>query len=61
MNLILLGIIVLLLFILLPMTIKVVPEYQRGVILRLGRLIGTKGPGLFFIIPFIDRMIKVDL
>lgn len=43
------------------MTIKVVTEYERGVIFRLGRLVGAKGPGIFFIIPFIDRMVKVDL
>lgn len=41
--------------------IKVVQEYERGVIFRLGRFVGAKGPGIFFIIPFIDRMIKVDL
>ena len=41
--------------------IRVVQEYERGVIFRLGRFVGAKGPGLFFIIPFIDRMIKVDL
>jgi len=41
--------------------IKVVQEYERGVIFRLGRLIGAKGPGLFFILPIIDRMVKVDL
>ena len=41
--------------------VKVVQEYERGVIFRLGRLIGAKGPGLFFIIPFIDRMVKIDL
>jgi regulator of protease activity HflC (stomatin/prohibitin superfamily) len=41
--------------------IKVVQEYERGVIFRLGRLVGSKGPGLFFIIPIIDRMVKVDL
>src|SRR3990170_6528437 len=41
--------------------VKVVQEYERGVIFRLGRLVGAKGPGLFFIIPFIDRMMKVDL
>jgi regulator of protease activity HflC (stomatin/prohibitin superfamily) len=41
--------------------IKIVQEYERGVIFRLGRLIGAKGPGLFFIIPVIDRMVKVDL
>jgi regulator of protease activity HflC (stomatin/prohibitin superfamily) len=58
---IIIGIIVVLLLILIPMTVKVVTEYERGVIFRLGRLIGAKGPGLFLIIPFIDRMIKVDL
>ena len=42
-------------------SIKIVQEYERGVIFRLGRLIGAKGPGLFFIIPFIDRMQKMDL
>jgi regulator of protease activity HflC (stomatin/prohibitin superfamily) len=41
--------------------IKIVNEWERGVILRLGRLIGAKGPGLFLIIPFVDKMIKVDL
>jgi regulator of protease activity HflC (stomatin/prohibitin superfamily) len=41
--------------------VKVLPEWERGAILRLGRLRGVKGPGLFFIIPFIDRMYKVDL
>jgi regulator of protease activity HflC (stomatin/prohibitin superfamily) len=42
-------------------TIKVVPEYQRGVIFRLGRLIDAKGPGLIILIPIVDRMTKVDL
>lgn len=46
---------------LLAAAIKVVQEYERGVIFRLGRLIGAKGPGLFFIIPIVDRMVKVDL
>jgi regulator of protease activity HflC (stomatin/prohibitin superfamily) len=41
--------------------IRVVSEYERGVIFRLGRLIGAKGPGFFFLIPWIDRMVKVDL
>ncbi len=41
--------------------VKVVQEYERGVIFRLGRLVGAKGPGLFLIIPFIDRMVKIDL
>ena len=45
----------------LSMSIKVVNEYERGVIFRLGRLMGAKGPGFFMIIPFIDRMVKIDL
>ncbi len=55
------GFIGILLLVLLFSAIKVVQEYERGVIFRLGRFVGAKGPGLFFIIPFIDRMIKVDL
>jgi len=55
------GVIVVVLLIIIPMTVKVVTEYERGVIFRLGRLVGAKGPGLFLIIPFIDRMVKVDL
>ena len=47
--------------ILLSMALKVIPEYERGVIFRLGRLVGAKGPGLIIIIPFIDRMVKIDL
>ena len=47
--------------ILLMMAVKIVAEYERGVIFRLGRLVGARGPGLFLIIPFIDRMVKVDL
>ena len=42
-------------------SIKVVPEYERGVIFRLGRVGGARGPGLFFIIPVIDQMMKVDM
>src|SRR5215216_2876649 len=41
--------------------VKVVQEYERGVIFRLGRLVGARGPGLFLIIPIADRMVKVDL
>ncbi len=46
---------------LLASSVRVLREYERGVIFRLGRLIGAKGPGLFFLIPFIDRMVKVSL
>jgi regulator of protease activity HflC (stomatin/prohibitin superfamily) len=42
-------------------SIRIVQEYERGVIFRLGRVQGAKGPGLFFIIPIVDRMMKVDL
>jgi regulator of protease activity HflC (stomatin/prohibitin superfamily) len=51
-------------FVVLPLfsaAVKVVQEYERGVIFRLGRLVGARGPGIFLIIPFIDRMVKVDL
>jgi regulator of protease activity HflC (stomatin/prohibitin superfamily) len=41
--------------------IKILREYERGVIFRLGRLIGAKGPGLFFIIPGIDKMLRISL
>ncbi len=61
MSPIIIGIIVLIVLILIPMAVKIVTEYERGVIFRLGRLLGAKGPGLFLIIPFIDRMVKVDL
>ncbi|MFP5378100.1 MAG: slipin family protein [Acidimicrobiia bacterium] len=41
--------------------VRIVAEYERGVIFRLGRVVGAKGPGLFFIIPVVDRMVKVNL
>jgi regulator of protease activity HflC (stomatin/prohibitin superfamily) len=56
-----LGIVGFFVLILILMAVKIVAEYERGVIFRLGRLVGAKGPGLFFIIPFVDRMVKVDL
>ncbi|MGH2538828.1 MAG: slipin family protein [Candidatus Promineifilaceae bacterium] len=49
------------LFVILSASIRIVQEYERGVIFRLGRVQGAKGPGLFFIIPIIDRMMRVDL
>jgi len=42
-------------------SVKIVAEYERGVIFRLGRLVGARGPGLFVILPIIDRMVKMDL
>lgn len=61
MSPILIGILVLIVIVLIPMSVKIVPEYERGVLFRLGRLVGQRGPGLFLIIPFIDRLVKVDL
>src|SRR5665213_3106820 len=45
----------------LPNAMRILREYERGVIFRLGKLIGAKGPGLVFLIPIIDRMVKMDL
>jgi regulator of protease activity HflC (stomatin/prohibitin superfamily) len=59
--LIALGAIVLFILIVLSAAIKIVQEYERGVIFRLGRLMGARGPGLILLIPFIERMVKVDL
>ncbi len=42
-------------------SVKIVSEYERGVIFRLGRLVGARGPGLFVILPIVDRMVKMDL
>ncbi|MDH7487233.1 MAG: slipin family protein [Anaerolineae bacterium] len=55
------GVFIVVLLAIASSAIKIVQEYERGVIFRLGRLVGAKGPGLFFIIPIVDRMIKVDL
>jgi regulator of protease activity HflC (stomatin/prohibitin superfamily) len=56
-----LGIALAVVLLLLSASIRIVPEYERGVIFRLGRVIAAKGPGLFFIIPIVDRMVKVSL
>jgi regulator of protease activity HflC (stomatin/prohibitin superfamily) len=60
-SLLTIGIVILALLALASTAVKIVQEYERGVIFRLGRLIGPKGPGIFLIIPFVDRMVKVDL
>jgi regulator of protease activity HflC (stomatin/prohibitin superfamily) len=59
--LIVLGALVLVLVIVALSAIRVVQQYERGVIFVLGRLIGAKGPGLFLVPPFVSRMVKVDL
>jgi regulator of protease activity HflC (stomatin/prohibitin superfamily) len=47
--------------IVLPQMVRILREYERGVIFRLGKLLGGKGPGLIFLIPLVDRMVKMDL
>ena len=54
-------VLVVLAVVVLPQSIRILREYERGVIFRLGKLQGAKGPGLIFLIPFVDRMVKMDL
>jgi regulator of protease activity HflC (stomatin/prohibitin superfamily) len=54
-------IVLVLAIIVLSSALRILNEYERGVVFRLGRLIGAKGPGLILLIPFIDRMVKVSL
>jgi regulator of protease activity HflC (stomatin/prohibitin superfamily) len=60
-GIVVIVIIVVIVLFILTSTVKIVQEYERGVIFRLGRLVGARGPGLFLIIPFVERMVKVDL
>jgi regulator of protease activity HflC (stomatin/prohibitin superfamily) len=55
------GTLVIIVVLFLMTAIRVLREYERGVIFRLGRLVGAKGPGLIILIPMIDRMVKVSL
>ena len=57
----LISIVVIVLVVLALSGLRIVQQYERGVVFVLGRLIGAKGPGLFWIPPYISRMIKVDL
>ena len=54
-------IIVVLAIFILPQSIRILREYERGVIFRLGKLIAAKGPGLIFLIPMVDKMVRMDL
>jgi regulator of protease activity HflC (stomatin/prohibitin superfamily) len=54
-------VLVVLAVIVLPQSIRILREYQRGVIFRLGKLQGARGPGLIFLIPVVDRMVRMDL
>ncbi|MCA9833039.1 MAG: slipin family protein [Thermomicrobiales bacterium] len=58
---ILAGVIIVFVLLVLISSIKVVQEYERGVVFRLGRLAGVRGPGLILLVPFIERMQKIDL
>ena len=61
MGWILVGVVVVFLLLVLLSSVKIVQEYERGVVFRLGRLVGARGPGLILLIPFIERMQKMDL
>ena len=58
---IIIVVVAILLIILIRLSVRVLREYERGVLFRFGRLSGVKGPGIFLIIPFVDKMVKVDL
>src|SRR5919106_3900484 len=53
--------IIVLVIIILPQAIRILREYERAVIFRLGKLLGAKGPGVIFLIPIVDRMVRMDL
>jgi regulator of protease activity HflC (stomatin/prohibitin superfamily) len=53
--------VIVVLAVIIPQAIRILREYERGVIFRLGKLLGVKGPGLIFLIPLVDRMVKMDL
>ena len=55
------GVLIVIAMMLIASSIRVLREYERGVVFRLGRLVGAKGPGLIILIPMIDRMVKVSL
>jgi regulator of protease activity HflC (stomatin/prohibitin superfamily) len=59
--LVVIGVVAVLILILLSASIRILREYERGVIFRLGRLIAQKGPGLILLIPIVDQMVRVDL
>jgi len=61
MSLLVYFVIAIVVLILLSAALKIVQEYERGAVFRLGRFVGLRGPGLVFLIPFVERMMKVDL
>jgi len=61
MSIILAIVVAIIVIILLAASIRIVQEYERGVIFRLGRFVGVRGPGFILLIPFIERMVRIDL
>ncbi|HET59507.1 MAG TPA: SPFH/Band 7/PHB domain protein [Chloroflexi bacterium] len=61
MDIALIVLLVLIALVLLTMAVRIVPEYRRMVVFRMGRCVGAKGPGIIFLIPFLDRAVVVDL
>src|SRR5450631_1987643 len=53
--------IIILAAIILPQAVRILREYERGVVFRLGKLLGAKGPGMIILFPLVDRMVKMDL
>jgi regulator of protease activity HflC (stomatin/prohibitin superfamily) len=60
-GLVILGVVAVFALIVIAASVRILREYERGVVFRLGRLIAQKGPGLILLIPFIDQMVRVDL
>src|SRR5947208_1218856 len=56
-----LFVLLILVSIIVPQALRILREYERGVIFRLGKLFGAKGPGVILLIPMVDRMVKMDL
>src|SRR5215469_3737511 len=54
-------VVLIILAIFVPQCLRILREYERGVIFRLGKLLAAKGPGVIFLIPIVDRMVKMDL
>ena len=54
-------IVIIVVVVVLPQALRILREYERGVVFRLGKLVGAKGPGLIWLWPFIDKMVKMDL
>src|SRR5437762_13097231 len=54
------GVVIFVVLMVMLSAIKIVPEYERGVVFRLGRLMGARGPGLFFLLPVLERMVRSD-